>query len=142
MSMRNNGNVGEKEVCGLVSCPNCGKELQLLPESFPLYDVQCEGCNFRAQIKTSNHKPSKTIRGAGWDIMDKVLKAGILPPALILNFKWNEKGKEHQKIIFYPFVPKKHLQKYTVSPDAVRANYKMFNYVNMDRLPHFVLYEI
>jgi len=142
MNTRENGDIGEKEVCNFISCPNCSKGLLLLPKNFPLYDIQCEGCNFRAQIKTSNNAPSKTIRGAGWDIIEKVLKAGILPPALILNFKWNEKGKKRQKIIFYPFVPKKHLQKYTLSPEARRANYRMFNYINMDLLPHFVLYEI
>jgi DNA-directed RNA polymerase subunit RPC12/RpoP len=142
MSTKENGDLGEKEVCELVKCPNCGKRLILLPKSYPLYDVQCEGCNFRAQIKSSNHKPSGMVRGAGWDIIEKVLKAGILPPVLILNFKWDEKGRKHQKIIFYPFVPKDHLKKYTLSNTAVRANYRMFNYVNLDKLPMFVLYEV
>ena len=73
--------------------------------------------------------------------MEKVLKAGILPPLLILNFKWNEKGKQHQEIRFCPFVPKSHLKKYTLSPEARRANYRMFNYVNMDKLPYIILYQ-
>lgn len=101
-----NGSAGEKEVVQLVKCPNCGKSLMLLPPNYPLYDVQCIGCNFRAQIKTINQKPCSTIRGAGWDIMDKVLKSGLLPPMLILNFKWKEKGQDHQCIKFFPFVPK------------------------------------
>lgn len=136
-----NGKLGEQEVVDLVCCPNCGKKLMLLPPNYPLCDIQCTGCNFRAQIKTSNHKPSSIVRGAGWDIMEKVLKAGILPPLLILNFKWKEKNVLHQEIRFYPFVPKNHLKKYTLSPEARRANYRMFNYINMDKLPHFVLYK-
>lgn len=87
-----------------------------------------------------NHSPSNVVRGAWWDIVEKVLKAGMLPPPLILNFKWKEKGIPQQKIKFYPFVPKSHLKKYTLPPNARRANYKMFNYVNMDELPHITLY--
>ena len=138
---KDNGNIGELEVVRLVRCPNCNKELMLLPKNYPLYDVQCTGCNFRAQIKTANHKPGNIIRGAGWDIMDKTLKAGFLPPLLILNYKWNEKGKERQRILFYPFVPKNHLKKYVLSENAVRANYKMFNYVDLDKLPCLILYD-
>lgn len=139
--MQINGSLGEREVVELVHCPNCGKKLMLMPPNYPLYDVQCTGCNFRAQIKSANHKPCNTVRGAGWDIMEKVLKAGMLPPLLILNFKWQEKGNQHQKILFFPFVPKKHLRKYKLSETARRANYKMFNYVDMNNLPCFVLYE-
>ena len=136
-----NGKKGEQEVVDLVLCPNCSKRLMLLPANYPLCDVQCTGCQFRAQIKTANHKPSSIIRGAGWDIMEKVLKAGILPPLLILNFKWKEKSTQFQEIRFYPFVPKSNLKKYTLSPQARRANYRMFNYVNMDKLPHVTLYQ-
>ena len=138
---QDNGKKGEQEVVDLVLCPNCKKHLMLLPPNYPLCDIQCTGCQFRAQIKTANNKPSSVIRGAGWDIMEKVLKAGILPPLLILNFKWKEKGKQFQEIRFYPFVPKSHLKKYTLSPEARRANYRMFNYVNMDKLPYVTLYQ-
>lgn len=135
-----NGEAGEQEVVNLVRCPNCGKELIRLATNNPLYDVQCTACTFRAQIKTAHHKPSSVIQGAGWDIMEKVLKAGILPPLLILNFKWKEKGILHHEIRFYPFVPKQNLKKYKLSSTAKRANYRMFNYVDMDKLPYFPLY--
>lgn len=85
----------------------------------------------------SNNK----IFGAGWDIMGKVLKSGYLMPQLIVNFKWQEGGKERQQILFYPFIPKKNLRTRTLSATARRANYRMFNYVGLDKLPHFVLYE-
>ncbi|MFZ1324245.1 MAG: DpnI domain-containing protein [Candidatus Saccharimonadales bacterium] len=136
------GDAGEVEVTQLVPCPNCGKSLMLLPPSFPMVDVQCVGCNFRAQIKTNNSKPKPEVFGAGWDITDKVLKSGYLMPPLITNFKWVEKGVEHQKILFYPFIPKKNLKKRILSENhATRPNYKMFNYTDLDSLPHFTLYE-
>jgi DNA-directed RNA polymerase subunit RPC12/RpoP len=135
------GKSGEIEVVEKVPCPNCSKKLMLLPPNYPLYDVQCTGCSFRAQVKTSNSKPVDNIRGAGWDIIEKVLKSGFLSPQIIMNFNWTEKGRKKQTIFFYPFIPKQHLVKYKLSSTARRANYKMFNYVGMKKLPHFILYE-
>lgn len=131
------GDNGEAEVCSLVPCPNCKKELMLLPKNYPLYDVQCVGCSFRAQVKTNHSKPKPKIFGAGWDIMDKVLKSGFITPPLITNFKWGSQ----QEIRFYPFIPKMNLKMYQLSPEARRANYKMFSYVGLDELPYFVLYK-
>ena len=134
------GDAGELEVIALVPCPNCGKKLMNLPPSYPLYDVQCTGCSFRAQVKTNSSKPKPVIFGAGWNIMDKVLKSGFITPPLIANFKWEDKTGKHQEIRFYPFVPKKHLKKHQLSPTARRANYWMFNYIDLHKLPYFVLY--
>lgn len=135
------GDAGEKAVVDLIPCPNCSKELMVLPPNYPLFDVQCSGCSFRAQVKTNNSKPKASILGAGWDIMDKVLKSGFITPPLITNFNWQENDQMHQEIRFYPFVPKKHLHKYKLSSTAKRANYWMFRYVNLDKLPYFKLYE-
>jgi len=142
--MKNNkqsGDIGEKEIVDLIPCPNCGKKLMLLPPGYPLYDVQCSGCSFRAQVKTNSSKPKAVVFGAGWDIMEKVLKSGFITPPLFLNFKWEEKGSNKQEIRFYPFVPKKNLRKYQLSETARRANYKMFNYIGMDELPFFLMYK-
>lgn len=130
------GDRGEIEVIELVRCPNCSKKLMTLPANYPLYDVQCTGCSFRAQIKTNHTKPKNTIFGAGWDILEKVLKSGFTVPPLIANFHWDT-GHE---IRFYPFIPKHHLNMRILSPTARRANYKMFNYVKLDKLPFFVLF--
>lgn len=73
--------------------------------------------------------------------MDKVLKSGFITPPLITNYKWAEKGTDHQEIRFYPFVPKKNLKLRTLSAEARRANYKMFNYTELDKLPYFTLYK-
>ena len=118
------GDEGEKEVVNLIRCPNCNKKLMQLPNNYPLYDIQCTACSFRAQIKTNNSKPKKEIFGAGWEIMNKVMKAGFMVPPLIVNYKWQEKGKTYQKILFYPFIPKENLKKRQLSPTAKRAKYK------------------
>lgn len=136
------GSDGELEVVQLVPCPNCGKPLMVLPPNYPLYDVQCTGCSFRAQVKTNRTSPKPVIFGAGWDIIDKVTKSGFQIPPLLANFKWEENGVPHQKILFYPFIPKRNLKKRQLSEPHPRAGYWMFNYIGLDMLPHFILYEI
>jgi len=138
---KQSGNDGEKEVVNKVCCPNCGKKLMLLPPNYPLYDIQCVGCSFRAQVKTNRNKPKSIVFGAGWDIMEKVLKSGFMVPSLFLNFNWEENGLSQSEIRFYPFVPKKNLRKYTLSPTARRANYRIFTYIDMDKLPYFVVFK-
>lgn len=135
------GDQGEREIVELVPCPNCGKKLMLLPVGYPLYDVQCTGCNFRAQVKTNQSKPKAVVFGAGWQIMDKVLKSGFITPPIFTNFKWTETEVEKQEIRFYPFIPKKNLKKYILSETARRANYEMFNYIGLDKLPYFIVYK-
>lgn len=73
--------------------------------------------------------------------MEKVLKSGYMIPPTITNFKWEDKKGVHQEIRFYPFVPKKNLKKYQLPETAKRANYWMFNYKGLDKLPYFVLYK-
>ncbi|MBI4087849.1 hypothetical protein HY418_00490 [Candidatus Kaiserbacteria bacterium] len=143
MAKKNNkesGTIGEQEIVDLVPCPNCNKKLMLLPPGYPLYDVQCTGCSFRAQVKTNASKPKAVVFGAGWQIMNKVLKSGYMTPPLFLNFKWSERGEPKQEIRFYPFVPKKNLSNYKLSETARRANYEMFTYKGMDKLPYFLMY--
>lgn len=135
------GDHGELDVVDKMPCPNCGKKLMILPPNYPLYEVQCVGCNFRAQVKTNHSKPKKEIFGAGWDIMEKVLKSGFITPPLITNFIWSEKDKECQEIRFYPFIPKPNLKMHKLAPTARRANYKMFNYIGIDKLPYFLVYK-
>lgn len=143
MSINNKqvGDFGEREVVELVLCPNCGKKLMLLPPNFPMYDVQCTNCTFRAQVKTNNSKPRNVIFGAGYDIYEKVLKAGYIAPSLIVNFRWETKDGLSREIRFYPFIAKGNIQKYTLSETARRANYKMFRYVKLDKIPFMVLHQ-
>ena len=134
------GDIGELEVVDLVPCPNCMKPLMQLPPNYPLFDLQCTGCSFRAQVKTNNSKPKDIIFGAGWEIMQKVLKSGYMVPPLFANFKWKEKNAKKQTIIFYPFIPKSNLKMRQLSPTARRANYTMFNYIGLSKLPSFTVY--
>ncbi|MFO1519647.1 MAG: DpnI domain-containing protein [bacterium] len=134
------GGKGEREVVRLINCPNCLKKLLCLPKNYPLYDLQCSGCSFRTQVKSVNRKPSNQILGAGWTVIEKVLKSGFIVPPLIVNFCWLEKSKKRQEIRFYPFIPKTTLKKYQLSKKAVRADYKMFRYTQLKSLPHFVLF--
>jgi len=131
---------GEKEVVRLVPCPNCGKRLTRLPPNYPLYDVQCTGCAFRAQVKSVNCPPQDEVFGAGWDILDKVLKSGFMIPPLIVNYRWRRSSRANREIRFYPFIPKQNIRMRQLPPTARRANYKMFNYVGLRALPHHVLY--
>lgn len=64
----------------------------------------------------------------------------MMPP-LIVNYSWTEQKVRKRKIIFFPFIPKTNLKKRTLRPTAQRANYKMFDYIGLRSLPHFVLYE-
>jgi len=134
---KESGDLGEKEVVKLVSCPNCKKKLMLLPQNYPLVDVQCSACYFRAQVKTINSKPKNLSFGAGWEIMNKVLKSGYMVPPTFFNFKW----KNHQQIRFYPFIPRINLRKYQLSSKAKRANYKMFHYIGLNDLPYFIVFK-
>ncbi len=140
---KDSGDAGELEVVELVPCPNCGKKLMALPKNYPLYDIQCKACLFRAQVKTNNSKPKPIIFGAGWEIISKVMKSGYMVPPLITNFKWDDKNKKekHHEIRFYPFIPKINLKMRQLSSTARRANYKMFNYIRIDEIPFFVLYK-
>ncbi len=134
------GDFGEKEVCELIKCPNCNNKLVLLPQGFPLYDVQCSRCMFRAQVKTNHSKPRSVVFGAGWDIYNKVLKAGYLAPPLIINFKWKTKKGSFREIRFYPFIATGNIRRYQLSPTARRANYKMFRYEKLDKIPFIILH--
>lgn len=134
------GDLGEQEICERIPCPNCDKKLMLLPPGFPMYDVQCTRCLFRAQVKTVNKRPTGSIFGAGWDIYEKVTRAGYLSPSLIVNYKWIGKEGKRQVIRFYPFIAKGNLKNYQLSPTARRANYRMFKYVKLDKIPFFELY--
>ncbi len=140
MDNKKAGDVGERDLVELVGCPNCNRKLMVLPPNYPLYDIQCTACSFRAQVKTNNSKPKNEVFGAGWDIMEKVLKSGFMVPPLIVNYVWEEKGQKYRKIFFYPFVPKSHLKKRQLSSTARRANYKMFNYVRLNELPNICLF--
>jgi len=138
------GNRGELEVIESVTCPNCRSRLMQLPPLFPLFEVQCTRCMFRAQIKTARCKPKSQIFGAGWDVLDKTLKSGQLIPPLIVNFRWTERGLgDCQEIYFFPFLTKNNVRMRQRSPDGKRPNYREFNYIELfsENVPRMLLFE-
>src|SRR5258708_7106676 len=122
---QDSGELGEKEVCELVKCPNCSGKLFQLAKNNPLYDIACSRCLFRAQVKTPKRN-SQVISGAGWNILDKALKAGFIIPPLIINSK--------SDIRFYPYIPKSALIKRLADIKSSNRKYWMFDKI----LYHFL----
>jgi hypothetical protein len=137
------GRAGEAAVVEVVRCPNCQSKLLLLPPGFPLFDVQCTRCMFRAQVKTVRAAPLKDqVFGAGWDVLEKSLKAGQLIPPLILNFQWVDgatNAKRHE-VYFYPFLTKDNVRRRQRSDRGQRPGYKEFNYVGLLTVPQMKLF--
>ena len=141
------GAKGELEIINDYKCPNCNSKLLRLPASFPLFDVQCQRCLFRAQVKTTTDcAPKDQIFGAGWDILEKNLKAGHLIPPLIVIFNWQDKKtkKLNKKIFFFPFLTeKKNIHHRKRSHKGKRPGYPEFNYIGLrdETVPKMVLYD-
>ena len=137
------GESGEQFVVERIPCPHCGGRLQQLPQSYPLFDVQCTSCLFRARVKSPGHKPGSRVRGAGWKILSGALRTGTPVPPLIVNFQLKESGTVRREVRFYPFIPRKNLRHRALSrdPEHPRAQYRMFDYVGLDDLPSLLLLE-
>ena len=125
-----NGNLAEKFVCKSIPCPSCKKHLIPLPTGFPLYDVQCSGCHFRAQVKHSQSKPAKSVTGGGWDILWKNLKSGHLVPPLFVYHSLKPKPL----VRFYPFLTSENVSR-SKKPLPRRPDYYMCRFTGLDDLP-------
>jgi len=126
------GSDGELEVVKAVKCPNCRSSLMALPRGFPLFDVQCTRCLFRAQVKTARCPPRNEIFGAGWDVLEKNLKAGHLIPPLIVNSHWRKAtGESQREVYFFPFLSTDNLRLRERSKNGKRPGYGEFNYVGL-----------
>jgi hypothetical protein len=137
------GKAGELAVVDVVACPNCRSRLMQLPPGFPLFDVQCTRCMFRAQVKTVRSGPPKDqIFGAGWDVLEKTLKTGQLIPPLLLNFQWADGATRtrRQEVYFFPFLTKDNVRRRQRSEGGQRPGYREFNYVGLLTLPHMRLF--
>jgi hypothetical protein len=139
---KDTGDAGEKFVAERVPCPNCAKQLQTLPASYPLFDIQCGSCLFRCQVKTTRTKLHTQIRGAGLRIMQAAQKLGSPISPIISVSNWGNDDSPSM-VRFFPFIPRTHLEEHrpfkNTDPDHPRHDYRMFNYVRMDKLPSFVL---
>jgi len=127
------GTRGEQWVAKNIPCPNCDSSLMLLPVGFPLFDVQCSRCLFRAQVKANRCKPKDQIFGAGWEILDRTLRTGQLIPPLLVNYEWLDRstGKNRHEVHFFPFLTKANLSRHRRPRTGQRPGYKQFNYVGL-----------
>jgi hypothetical protein len=66
-----------------------------LPPNYPLFDVQCEGCTFRCQVKAAAGRPQNQIFGAGGNVFYASLKGGHLVPPLIYVANLGNEAAEH-----------------------------------------------
>jgi len=132
---RSAGDVGEAYVVRRIRCPHCNKRLIRLPAGFPLFDVHCEGCVFRAQVKTNNAKPRNEIFGAGYDVLQHFQKSGQLIPPLIVVFRWREGSAARERVVFYPFLTTRNLRKRVRGASGSRPGYREFNYVDLETAP-------
>ncbi len=143
MSAGSSGTTGERWVKRNVRCPHCHSKLMLLPQGFPLVDVQCTRCLFRAQVKTNRCKPKDQIFGAGWEILDRSLRAGQLIPPLLVYFEWSAKNSGNcRRVIFYPFLTEDNIQRHKRPRSGRRPGYKQFNYIGLlqKTTPKVILY--
>jgi hypothetical protein len=134
------GDEAERYVVERVPCPSCGSALRQLPPGYPLFDVQCSGCLFRAQVKRVQEKPRSRLRGGSWNVVNTYLRTGQLLPPMFVCFDWPRSEAEPGYVYFFPLVPAKNVVKRVLSElhktDAGRA---MAEYRDMLSLPHQVI---
>lgn len=123
-----------------VSCPSCGKPLRQLPPGYPLFDVHCVACLFRAQVKRVQEGPRSRLRGASWSVVSLYLRTGQLLPSMLVCFDWPSGKARPGTVYFFPFVPARNVKRRLLTrqhkTDPGRA---MAEYVGMLELPHQIL---
>jgi hypothetical protein len=134
------GRQAEDFVVEHLSCPSCASLLRPLPPGYPLYDVECVRCVFRAQVKRVRAQPRDRIRGGSWTILSHHLKTGHLLPPMFVCFGWPASEDRPSTVWFFPLVPA-----VNVRPRKLSENHKtaagrlMTEYERMRELPHMVL---
>ena len=141
---KDSGDAGEDYIVRRVKCPSCESALMKLPRAFPMYDIQCTRCLFRAQVKSANCFPKGEVFGGGLDIMEKNLRVGQMIPPLIANFYWGSGRTKGRKVYLFPFLTQRNLPPRTRSSGGARPGYREFNYVHLldDGTPKMVLREL
>lgn len=134
------GEEAERFVVEHVRCPSCGSPLRQLPSGYPLFDLQCSACLFRAQVKRVQEKPRSRLRGGSWSVVSTYLRTGQLLPPMFVCFDWPRAQAEPGAVYFFPLVPAKNVVKRVLSPqhktDAGRA---MAEYRDMLSLPYQIV---
>lgn len=87
-----------------VRCPYCGKALVRLPPASPVYDVACQRCEFRAQVKSVETPPRARIRGASARPLAGLRLAGKLSPPVIVIWGWNGVKRTAHSVALFPLI--------------------------------------
>lgn len=140
MSNAARGEEAERFVVSHVPCPSCAHELRALPRGYPLYDIDCTRCLFRAQVKRVLARPRSRIRGASWEVMQHHLKTGHLIPPIFACFGWRSDAVAPESIYFFPFIPATHLKVRVLSANHKTPGRRMTEYERMLELPHMVVW--
>lgn len=95
------GDMGEKLVARLCSCPKCkrNKTLRALPRNFRCADLICDFCGYVAQVKAATVRdisriPSKVL-GAAWAPQIERMNAGVYFPLFLVL------AKERERAVYY-----------------------------------------
>lgn len=140
MSTTTAGTEAEVFVVEHVPCPSCGHRLRSLHPGFPLHDVECSRCLFRAQVKRILAPPRDRIRGASWDVLNHHLRTGQLVPPIFACFGWKRVAPAPGVIYFFPFIPASHVKRRVLSEKHATPGRKMTEYERMLELPRFVVW--
>ena len=140
MSNAARGTEAENFVVAHVPCPSCAQALRKLPAGYPLYDVDCTRCLFRAQVKRVLEKPRSRVRGASWEVTNHHLRTGNLIPPMFVCFGWKTDAAAPTAIYFFPLVPATHVQPRTLSKRHATPGRRMTEYVRMLDLPYAVVW--
>jgi hypothetical protein len=135
------GRQAEQFVVENVRCPSCDKALRELPRGYPLYDVECVRCLFRAQVKRVKAAPRDRIRGGSYDIPRHHLKTGHLLPPMFVCFGWETGADAPQEVWFFPLVPARNLTMRVLSERHATPGRSMAEYIGMRALPHAVVWQ-
>lgn len=104
-----------------------------------MYDVACQRCEFRAQVKSVETKPRGRIRGASARPLAGLRLAGKLSPPLIVVWERDGAAQTAGEVWIFPLVPWSHVRKRVLSDKhATMAGRLMVDYHDLARLPHFV----
>ncbi len=141
MTRKEAGEQSEIDVCEKIPCMNCGKQFRRMRQDQNLFDLRCENCQFRVQVKSHEGRPSNRILGSGWNTMKQWHNAGEVFPPVIEYAKWKNNGGQHIEIRFYPFIKPENIKTRIVKFNSPREDYEMYDYINLDQLPFMVLYQ-
>jgi hypothetical protein len=134
------GTEAERFIIDQLSCPSCGSSLRQLPTGYPLYDLECVRCLFRAQVKRVKAGPRDRLRGGSYDLVSHHLKTGHLLPPLFVCFGWATGAVNPSEVWLFPLVPAKNVKLRVLSEKHSTPGRRMAEYVEMRKLPHAVVW--